>query len=146
MSLTAGFIAAYAGANPPTGWLPCDGRAVKRSDYPELFEAIGTAYGEGDGSTTFNLPDLRGRFALGAGVSDYSRSYARGAKGGEHEHLLAQNETGFKASGDEAKGYGLTQANAFANRPAVYSNPVYAHNNMPPYTAVNYVISTGKER
>ncbi len=50
----------------PTGYLICDGRAVERSAYPELFDAIGATYGEGDGSTTFNLPDLIGRFAEGS--------------------------------------------------------------------------------
>ena len=50
----------------PAGYLICDGRAVERSAYPELFDAIGATYGEGDGSTTFNLPDLIGRFAEGS--------------------------------------------------------------------------------
>lgn len=50
----------------PAGYLICDGRAVERNAYPELFDAIGATYGEGDGSTTFNLPDLIGRFAEGS--------------------------------------------------------------------------------
>lgn len=44
------------------GWILCDGRAVSRTDYPDLFEAIGTQYGEGDGTTTFNVPNYKGRF------------------------------------------------------------------------------------
>ena len=44
------------------GWILCDGRAVSRTDYSDLFEAIGTQYGEGDGTTTFNVPNLSGRF------------------------------------------------------------------------------------
>jgi microcystin-dependent protein len=51
----------------PTGWLICDGAAVSRATYAALFAVMGTGYGAGDGSTTFNLPDFRGRFALGAG-------------------------------------------------------------------------------
>src|SRR5690606_40258069 len=46
---------------PPPGWLVCAGQAVSRTDYAELFAVFGTRYGSGDGSTTFNLPDLRGR-------------------------------------------------------------------------------------
>jgi hypothetical protein len=49
----------------PVGYIPCDGRQVKRDDYPDLFAAIGTAWGQGDGSTTFNVPDLRGYFLRG---------------------------------------------------------------------------------
>jgi hypothetical protein len=49
----------------PVGYIPCDGRLVKRDDYPDLFAAIGTAWGQGDGSTTFNVPDLRGYFLRG---------------------------------------------------------------------------------
>src|SRR5690606_6331898 len=48
-----------------SGWLDCDGSAVSRTDYARLFAAIGTTWGDGDGSTTFNLPDLRGRFTVG---------------------------------------------------------------------------------
>ncbi|MBF0239812.1 MAG: tail fiber protein [SAR324 cluster bacterium] len=50
---------------PPTGWLFCDGSAVSRTTYAELYSAIGTTYGIGDGSTTFNLPDYRGYFLRG---------------------------------------------------------------------------------
>ena len=57
----SGLIAPYAGSTAPSGWLLCGGQAVSRSTYATLFTAIGTTYGTGDGSTTFNLPDLRGR-------------------------------------------------------------------------------------
>lgn len=57
-----GAIMSYGGANAPTGWLLCDGAAVSRTVYANLFSAIGTSFGAGDGSTTFNLPDMRGRF------------------------------------------------------------------------------------
>lgn len=49
----------------PNGWLLCDGTAVSRTDYADLFEVIGTTYGGGDGETTFNLPDCRGLFLKG---------------------------------------------------------------------------------
>jgi microcystin-dependent protein len=58
-------IMAFGGASVPSGYLLCDGSAVSRTSYANLFAAIGTAWGEGDGSTTFNLPDLRGRVVQG---------------------------------------------------------------------------------
>ena len=59
-----GTVEYFATATPPAGYLKADGAAVGRETYPDLFAAIGTAFGEGDGSTTFNLPDLIDRFAL----------------------------------------------------------------------------------
>jgi microcystin-dependent protein len=64
-TLPAGMIAPYAGATEPSGWLFCYGQAVNRTTYADLFAALSTTYGVGDGSTTFNLPDLRGRTAVG---------------------------------------------------------------------------------
>jgi microcystin-dependent protein len=61
----AGVVQAFAGATPPTGWLLCNGAAVSRSVYAALFGAIASAHGSGDGSTTFNLPDYRGRIIRG---------------------------------------------------------------------------------
>jgi len=61
----AGMIIPYAGSSAPSGWLLSYGQAVSRSTYSDLFSAIGTTYGAGDGSTTFNLPDLRGRVVAG---------------------------------------------------------------------------------
>lgn len=63
----AGMIVPFAGPTEkiPTGWLLCDGTAISRSDYANLYDAIGVCWGTGDGSTTFNLPDLRGMFLRG---------------------------------------------------------------------------------
>jgi microcystin-dependent protein len=63
--MPAGVVVPYAGTSEPTGWLLCIGQAVSRTTYAALFSAIGTAHGVGDGSTTFNLPDLRGRVVAG---------------------------------------------------------------------------------
>jgi microcystin-dependent protein len=63
--LPVGMVVPYAGSSAPTGWLLCYGQAVSRVTYADLFTAISTTYGTGDGSTTFNLPDLRGRVAAG---------------------------------------------------------------------------------
>lgn len=60
-----GTLIDFAGATAPQGWLMCDGSAISRTEYAALFAAIGTAHGVGDGSTTFNLPDLRGEFRRG---------------------------------------------------------------------------------
>lgn len=60
-----GTILPYGGVTPPSGWLFCDGSAVSRSIYSALFSSIATSWGYGDNSTTFNLPDLRGRFLRG---------------------------------------------------------------------------------
>jgi len=57
-AVPTGSVQPYAGASIPAGWLLCDGSAVSRTDYAALFAAIGTLYGTGDGSTTFNLPDF----------------------------------------------------------------------------------------
>ncbi len=64
-----GTINAYGGATAPDGWLLCQGQAVSRTDYANLFAVIGTAFGSGDGSTTFNIPDLREATTKGAGTT-----------------------------------------------------------------------------
>lgn len=60
-----GAVMAFAMTTAPAGWLKCDGAFVSRATYAELFASIGTAFGAGDGSTTFGLPDLRGEFVRG---------------------------------------------------------------------------------
>ena len=77
----------FAGATAPTGWLLCNGAAISRTTYARLFAVIGTTYGAGDGSTTFNLPDFRDRFPVGAGSS-----YALNAKGGANTVTLTTNQ------------------------------------------------------
>lgn len=63
--LAPGIVLPYAGSTAPTGWLLCSGQAVSRTTYAALFAVIGTAFGTGDGSATFNVPDLRGEFVRG---------------------------------------------------------------------------------
>jgi len=65
IGIPSGVVFPFAGTTAPYGYLICDGRAVSRTDYADLFLMIGTTYGIGDGSTTFNLPDYRGRFLRG---------------------------------------------------------------------------------
>lgn len=76
-----GSILIWPGATIPEGYLLCDGQAVSRTQYAALFAAIGTTYGTGDGSSTFALPDLTGRVAVGkSGEAEFS---ALGKAGGE---------------------------------------------------------------
>lgn len=81
-----GSVMAFAGPQPPPGWLLCNGQALSRTGYPALFEAIGEVHGAGDGSATFNLPDYRGRFLRGvdqgAGRDPNAASRSASAAGG----------------------------------------------------------------
>lgn len=77
-----GAVIDYAGANAPATWMFCYGQAISRTAYPVLFAAIGTTYGNGNGSTTFNLPDLRGRVSAGADSMGGSAAGRIGTVGG----------------------------------------------------------------
>lgn len=163
-----GALMMYAGATAPTGWLLCYGQAISRSTYARLFTAISTAYGTGDGSTTFNVPDLRGRLPLGKdnmGGSSADRVTATqadnlGQGSGAETHTLAASEipahthdqhvinnstlakvgTG---SGGANYEYGYTGSNGTVNvTTASNTGGGGAHNNMPPYQTVNYIIKT----
>ena len=103
--LPSGCIQMFGGSVAPTGWLMADGSAVSRSTYSALFTAIGTVYGSGDGSTTFNLPDFRGRMGMGSGTGLGLNSSGTGAPsgtsqtarslgqwGGEETHQLTASE------------------------------------------------------
>lgn len=89
--IPVGIQVAYGGTVPPTGWLICDGSAVSRTTYAELFKVIGTSYGAGDGSTTFNLPNKKGRLSAGYDSTN-SKFNAIGKKLGEETHTLTAQE------------------------------------------------------
>jgi microcystin-dependent protein len=74
------------------GWLLCDGRAVSRTTYARLFAKIGTTHGAGDGASTFNLPDARGRSLIGAGQGSGLTARTLGAKGGVEVHAITEAE------------------------------------------------------
>ena len=86
--MMAGWIIMHAGLTYPNGWFPCDGRELNRVAYPELFAAIGTTWGEGNGSTTFNIPDLCGRVPIGIGSGDGLTSRSAGDKGGTENSVI----------------------------------------------------------
>lgn len=95
-----GTILEDAGASTPTGFLPCNGSAVSRTTYSALFARIGTTYGTGDGSTTFNVPDRRGRFGLGKAAS--GTGSVLGSTGGalDHVHSLPGHYHGMGTGAD----------------------------------------------
>ncbi len=114
--LPSGTVNAFAGSAAPSGWLICDGSAVSRSVYSVLFGVIGTTYGAGDGSTTFNLPDLRGRLPVGyasGGHADVATlglgdSTAYASRRPKHDHTITRtgnvtiNDPGHAHSGTTA--------------------------------------------
>lgn len=85
-----GSITQYGGGSAPTGWLFCDGAAISRTTYAALFAVIGTTFGSGDGSTTFNLPDLKGRVPVGKAVAGTFSTLNN--KGGAETHTLVTGE------------------------------------------------------
>lgn len=90
-TLPIGAITQFSGSVAPTNWLFCNGQAVSRTTYSELFGVIGTTYGEGDGSTTFNLPDFIGRVPVGLDSEDTDFDNL-GDFGGEKTHTLTIDE------------------------------------------------------
>ena len=116
----AGIIEMFAGSTAPTGWLICDGSAVSRTTYATLFAVVGTTYGTGDGSTTFNLPDMRGRVAVGVGngTATEHTNHTLGEQGGRenaivpyHNHTMAHTHN-TSTSGEYFLTDDLTVSNA----------------------------------
>lgn len=89
--ITVGLVTMFAGASSPAGWLLCDGSTVSRTSYAKLFSLIGTTYGAGDGSTTFNLPNLKGRVPVGRDTTQ-AEFDTIGESGGEKTHKLSVAE------------------------------------------------------
>jgi microcystin-dependent protein len=159
-----GMVMPYAGASSPTGWLTCYGQAISRTTYSALFAAIGTIHGAGDGSTTFNLPDLRGRTI--SGQDDMGGSSANrltnqsggvdgdtlGAAGGAETHTLTVPElpdsfyynSNLNSVDDRVDNY--ANANFTARVADVISHTSQggggAHNNVQPTLILNYIIKT----
>jgi microcystin-dependent protein len=105
--ITTGIVNMYAGAVAPAGWLLCDGTAISRTTYAALFAVIGTTYGAGDGSTTFNVPNLKGR--VGVGVDTAQTEFAaRGQTGGEKAHTLSITEMPSHTHVQNAHGHTIT--------------------------------------
>lgn len=114
VTLPPGMIVPYAGTAAPSGWLSCNGSAVSRTTYAALFAAIGTTYGAGDGSTTFNLPNTQGVFLRGSGsqiIGGVTYSGAQGTTQGDqiqgHKHNASDgsNWVGSAFNGSVVSGY-----------------------------------------
>lgn len=144
--IPSGTISPYAGATAPSLWLLCDGTAVSRTTYAALFAVCSTTYGAGNGTTTFNLPDLKGRVPVGKSTD--TEFDVLGETGGEKTHVLTEAElaahthtVGYKIgnSGSGANFSGFNEANnATVNSGSTGSNT--AHNNLQPYITLNYII------
>lgn len=158
----AGTIIPFAGSSLPESYLICDGQAVSRSIYSTLFGIIGTAYGIGDGSTTFNVPDLRGRVPAGqddmggtpanrltgqpGGVDGSSLGNSGGgethvlliAEMPEHDHTVYNNDSDATGSGGGA----VSNATGTADVQSAPAGGDGAHNNIQPTLIVTYIIAT----
>jgi microcystin-dependent protein len=164
-----GTVVPYAGTTEPSGWVFAYGQAVSRTvTYDRLFAVISTTYGVGDGSTTFNVPDLRGRVV--AGQDDMGGSSANrlvgtltgslngdtlGATGGDEGHLLTSNQSGLRSHShtfssttatNTATGGGGSRITAIgsatgeATAAVAAANAVDSHNNVQPTIILNYMI------
>jgi microcystin-dependent protein len=141
-----GSIKAWPAAAAPASWLLCDGSAISRTLYPGLFSVIGTNYGTGDGSTTFNLPDMRGRFVLGFGQGAGLANRVLAAVGGEENHqltvaeLAAHTHASFYQTNAAAGSVGTGVGSAGASVPSGSTGGNTPHNTMPPFLVVTYII------
>lgn len=149
-----GDIKPSARAAAAAGWILCDGQAISRAAFAPLFAAIGTAYGVGDGSTTFNIPNLQGRVPVGSGTATGARgatAHALGQKSGEETHQLSVAELashshppgggittfigGAGGGSDFVSGFNWGQSVSTGN-----TGGNADHNNMQPYTVINFFI------
>ena len=109
-----GSIMPFAGSSAPAGWLICDGSSVNRTTYATLFGVIGSAWGNGDGSTTFNLPDLRGRFL-------------RGVDGGAGRDPDAAGRTASNPGGNTGNNVGTVQGDEVKPHNHTITDPGHNH-------------------
>ena len=146
----AGIIHQYAGTTAPDGYILCDGSYYRTDEYPELFNAIGFTYGEsGSGvNLMFAVPNLATRVPIGVGGG-----YSLGSTGGEAKHTLTVGEmpkhdhgavyTGNATAANKKYAWYTTTGDKIGYQ-VMEAGSGAAHNNMQPYIALNYIISTGK--
>jgi len=142
--MPVGCVIPFAGAAAPTGWLLCQGQAVSRTTYAQLFSVIGTTYGSGDGSTTFNLPDMRGRVAVGsdanlgaaAGVQSVSLT---AAQNGPHNHTTLIDYKNLMGTQEGSNSFQVRQEPAGAVTTGSSGNGA-AHENRQPSLYLNQII------
>lgn len=150
-AIPPGLMLPYGGGTPPTGFLECNGQAVSRTTYAALFAVCSTTYGAGNGSTTFNVPDKRGRTSIGAGQGTSLTNRTRGTKLGAETHALSATENAAHSHTYTAPG-GLVFNSAGGAQPLVQSLAAGTvtstsgsgapHNNMQPSEVDLWVIKT----
>lgn len=147
-TLPVGCIVPFTSDTVPENWLLCDGSAVSRTDYALLFSIIGTTYGVGDGSTTFNLPNLKGRVAVGKD-STQTEFDNLGETGGEKTHTLtveempSHNHQVARATSGQDGGSDWNIQTASTGIAQWYTTSTgggQPHNILQPYQVINYII------
>lgn len=149
-TLPIGGIIAFASDTIPSGWLLCDGRAVSRTEYAELFKVIGTKHGSGNGSTTFNLPNPKGRTLVGKDSTDTDFNEL-GKTGGEKTHTLTVDEMPShkhelivnKQQGGANAALQPTWGTAFSSTDSgsiLATGGDQPHNNLQPHIVTNFII------
>lgn len=149
-SAPVGEVVHFAGSSAPTGWLLCDGAAVSRTTYAALFAIIGTTYGAGNGSTTFNVPNSKGRVIVNKNASD-TEFDTLAETGGAKTHTLitaempnhshtVQSFNGGAGGGGQPYNSGNTGSASFPGTSSVGGGG--AHNNLQPYLTLNDIIKT----
>lgn len=153
-TLPIGAIIPYSSDNIPDNWLLADGRAVSRTTYKNLFDVIGVTYGSGDGNTTFNLPNLKGKIPVGQ--DEESIEFAPLAmEGGEKTHTLTieempnhrHNVYGINeglSAGEIRGGHICDSQDANYIRETSHSGENQPHNNLQPYLVTNYIIKAAQ--
>ena len=151
-TLPIGTILAFSGDTAPEDFLFCRGQAVSRTTYSELFEVIGTQYGSGDGSTTFNLPDYCGKVAVGLDSNDTDFD-TLGETGGEkthtltvdempsHDHTMQNHVLAYKGGGIDSSTSGIWKSSLEKTNSTGGSQ---AHNILQPYIVQNFIIKFKK--
>lgn len=146
-TLPVGTIIPYAGTTIPSNYMLCEGQELSRIEYDILFSAIGTTYGVGDGSTTFNLPNLKGRVITGIDSNDEDFD-TLGETGGEKTHTLTISEMPSHTHKQKLGG-GITTTNIVAGEGIIgrantsevtSTGGDQPHNNLQPYIVLNYII------
>lgn len=130
-TIPTGTIWQYAAGSAPSGWLICDGSAVNRTTYAALFAAISTTYGAGDGSTTFNVPDLVRRTPVGKGSSDSlgnSDGIAAASRTLTHTHSVPAHYHGMGTGSTAAVDISHTHASSSVSGTVGGSDGTHTHN------------------
>lgn len=131
LGVPTGMIIAFGANAAPTGWLVCDGTAVSRTTYSGLFSIVGTTWGAGDGSTTFNVPDLRGRMAVGKGTHIDVDTLA------DNDGIAVGSRRGGVSSGPSS-----TNQSTYDNPSGLTTHAHPDHVHTTPYLVINYLIKT----